>query len=78
MYVEVTFSMDARSSAPHRVGSLLVPQAAQYRPRWFDRDGRSYVTILVRESVVDGMIRRVCRMHPTVRCIAREAVVGTE
>jgi hypothetical protein len=78
MYTEVTFSMDARSSAPHRVGSLLVPQAAQYFPRWVDRDGRSYVTILVRDTVVEDMVRRVCRMHPTVRCIARDAVVTTE
>ena len=78
MYTEVTFSMDARTSAPHRVGSMLVPQAAQYRPRWIDRDGRSYVTIEVHESVVDDMIRKVSRMHPTVRCIAREAVVTTE
>lgn len=74
MYTEVTFSMDARSSAPHRVGSFLVPQAAQYYARWVDKGERSYVTLMVRDSIVDDMIRKVCRMHPTVRCISTDAV----
>ena len=56
MYTEVTFSMDARSSAPHRVGSFLVPQAAQYFASWVDRGDRSYVTLMVRDTVVDDMI----------------------
>ena len=44
MYTDVTFSMDGRSSAPHRVGSSLVPQASHYYARWVDRGNRSYVT----------------------------------
>lgn len=74
MFTEVTFSMDARSSAPHRVGSHLVPQAAQYFARWVDRGDRSYVTLMVRDSVLDDMIAKVCRMHPSVRCISTVAV----
>jgi hypothetical protein len=77
MFTEVTFSMDARSSAPHRVGSFLVPQAAQYFARWVDRGERSYVTLMVRDSVLDDMIAKVCRMHPTVRCIATDEVQQT-
>ncbi len=75
MYTEITFSMDGRSRAPHRVGAMLVPQAAQYFPRWVDRDGRSYVTLMVRTSVADDMIAKVCAMHPSVRCISRDEVV---
>jgi hypothetical protein len=75
MYTEVTFSMDARSSAPHRVGSFLVPQAAQYFARWVDRGDRSYVTLMVRDTVVDDMIAKVCRMHPSVRCISADQVL---
>jgi len=75
MYTEVTFSMDANSSAPHRVGSLLVPQAAQYYARWVDRGDRSYVTLMVRNSVAERMIAKVCAMHPTVRCISRDEVL---
>ena len=75
MYTEVTFSMDGRSSAPNRVGSLLVPQAAQYFTRWIDRGDRSYVTLMVNTAIVEAMVAKVCRMHPSVRCIAREEVV---
>lgn len=74
MYTDVTFSMDGRSSAPNRVGSLLVPQAAQYFTRWVDHEDRSYVTLMVKTSLVDDMVRRVCRMHPSVRCVARDKV----
>ena len=77
MYTDLTFSMDARTSAPNRVGSLLVPQAAMYFARWVDRDDRSYVKLMVRTSVADQMVAKVCRMHPTVRCIARDEVVPT-
>ena len=75
MYTDVTFSMDGQSSAPHRVGSLLVPQAAQYFARWVDRGERSYVTLMVNTSIVDDMVRKVCDMHPSVRCIARDEVL---
>jgi hypothetical protein len=75
MYTDVTFSMDGQSSAPNRVGSLLVPQAAQYFARWVDRGNRSYVTLMVNTAIVDAMVRKVCRMHPSVRCISREEVV---
>jgi hypothetical protein len=75
MYTEITFSMDARSSAPHRVGSILVPQARQYFTRWVDRGDRSYVTLMVRSSIADAMVAKVCRMHPTVRCISRDEVL---
>jgi hypothetical protein len=74
MYTEITFSMDGQSSAPHRVGSLLVPQAAQYFMRWADRDGRSYVTLMVRTTIAEDMIAKVCNMHPSVRCISRDRV----
>jgi hypothetical protein len=77
MYTDVTFSMDGRSSAPHRVGALLVPQAAQYFPRWVDRGDRSYVTLMVKTSIVEDMIDRLCGMHPTVRCISRVDVEPT-
>ena len=77
MYTEITFSMDGNSRAPHRVGSMLVPQAAQYFTRWVDRGGRSYVTLMVRTSIADDMIARVCRMHPSVRCISRERMEPT-
>jgi hypothetical protein len=77
MYTDVTFSMDGQSSAPHRVGSLLVPQAAQYYARWVDRGERSYVTLMVSTSIVDDMVRKVCDMHPSVRCIARDEVLPT-
>ena len=75
MYTDVTFSMDGRSSAPHRVGSLLVPQAAQYFARWVDRGNRSYVTLMVRTSIVEDMVAKVCGMHPSVRCISRNEVL---
>ena len=77
MYTDVTFSMDGRSSAAHRVGSSLVPQASHYFARWVDRDNRSYVTITVRTSLVEDMVVKLCRMHPTVRCISREKVLPT-
>ena len=77
MYTDVTFSMDGHSSAPHRVGSLLVPQAAQYFTRWIDRNDRSYVTLMVKSSLVEDMVAKVCRMHPSVRCISRNEVVPT-
>ncbi len=77
MYTDVTFSMDARSSAPNRVGSLLVPQAAQYFARWIDRGDRSYVTLMVNTAIVEDMVAKVCRMHPSVRCISRNEVVPT-
>lgn len=77
MYTEITFSMDGESSAPHRVGAMLVPQAAQYFPRWVDRGRRSYVTLMVRTSIVEDMIAKVCGMHPSVRCISREPVTPT-
>jgi hypothetical protein len=69
--------MDARSSAPHRVGSLLVPQAAQYFARWVDRGDRSYVTLMVKTSIVENMVDRLCGMHPSVRCISRVDVEPT-
>ncbi|MGH3475029.1 MAG: hypothetical protein ACRDOT_08985 [Aeromicrobium sp.] len=75
MYTDVTFSMDGHSSAPSRVGSLLVPQAAQYYPRWFDRGDRSYVRLMVRTTLVEAMVAKVCSMHPTVRCISRDEVL---
>ena len=75
MYTEITFSMDAHSSAPHRVGSFLVPQARQYFTRWVDRGERSYVTLMVRTSLVEDMIAKVCGMHPSVRCISRDEVL---
>ena len=74
MYTEITFSMDAHSSAPHRVGSFLVPQARQYFTRWVDRGDRSYLTIMVRTSVVEDMVAKMCDMHPSVRCISRDEV----
>jgi hypothetical protein len=77
MYTDVTFSMDGHSSAPDRVGSLLVPQAAHYFARWVDRGDRSYVTLMVKTSVVDAMVHKVCRMHPSVRCISRVEVLPT-
>lgn len=78
MYTEITFSMDARSTAPHHVGSMLVPQARQYFARWVDRGERSYVTLKVRTSVVEDMVAKVCGMHPSVRCISRDAVLPSE
>jgi hypothetical protein len=78
MYTDVTFSMDARSSAPHRLGALLVPQAAQYFARWIDRGDRSYVTLMVKSSIVEDMVDRLCGMHPSVRCISRVEVEPTE
>ena len=77
MYTDLTFSMDARSSAPHRVGALLVPQAAQYLARWVDRGDRSYVTLTVKTSIVEDMVDRVCGMHPSARCISRVEVEPT-
>ncbi len=75
MYTEITFSMDGQSRAPHRVGAVLVPQTARYFPRWVDRDERSYVTLVVRSSIVEDMIAKVCSIHPSVRCISRQQVV---
>lgn len=75
MYTDVTFSMDVHSSAPNRVGSLLVPQAAHYFARWVDRGDRSYVTLMVNSAIVEDMVAKVCGMHPSVRCISREEVV---
>ena len=77
MYTDVTFAMDGQSSAPHRVGSLLVPQASQYYMRWVDRGERSYVTLMVNTAIVDEMVRKVCGMHPSVRCISRDEVLPT-
>ena len=77
MYTDVTFAMDGQSSAPHRVGSLLVPQAAQYYMRWVDRGERSYVTLMVNTAIVEEMVRKVCGMHPSVRCISRDEVLPT-
>lgn len=69
------FSMDGHSSAPLRVGSLLVPQAEQYYIRWIDRGDRAYVTLMVKTSLVEDMVAKVCGMHPTVRCISRNEVL---
>jgi hypothetical protein len=75
MYSEIMFSMDASSSAPHIIGAFLVPQAAQYSMQWVDRDDRAYLTLTVRSTVVEAMVKRVCAMHPSVRCIRRDPVV---
>ena len=64
MYTDVTFSMDGRSSAPNRVGSLLVPQAAQYFARWVDRGNRSYVTLMVNTAIVEDMVARCAACTP--------------
>lgn len=71
MYTEITFSMAGMSSAPAIVGALLVPQSAQYSIRWFDRGDRAYVSLLVPSSVVEQMVAKVCRMHPSMRCVSR-------
>ena len=84
VYTDVMFSMDGHSSAPLRVGSLLVPQAEQYYIRWVDRGDRAYVTLMVKTSLVDphhdislveDMVAKVCGMHPSVRCISRTDVL---
>ena len=77
MYTDVTFSMDLHSSAPDRVGSRLLPQAAQYYARWIDQGNRSYVTLMVRTNITEHMIAKVCAMHPSVRCISRNEVLPT-
>jgi hypothetical protein len=77
MYTELTFSMDGRSSAPHRVGSYSLPQANQYFTRWVDRGSRTYLTLMVRSSIADLMVAKVCRMHPSVRCISRTEMVAS-
>jgi hypothetical protein len=75
MFSEIMFSMDASSSAPHRIGAFLVPQAAQYSAQWVDRGDRAYLTLIVRSSVAEAMVKRVCGLHPSVRCIKRDPVV---
>lgn len=75
MYTEIVFSMNAQSSAPHRVGSILVPQARHYFTRWVERGDRSYLTLMVRSSVAEDMVAWVCAIHPSVRCISRSEVV---
>lgn len=75
VYTDVMFSMDGHSSAPLRVGSLLVPQAEQYYIRWVDRGDRAYVTLMVKTSLVEDMVAKVCGMHPSVRCISRTDVL---
>lgn len=74
MRSEITFSMKTASRAPHRVGAWLVPQAAQYSTRWIDRADRTYVTLVVRSTVAEAMIERVCSLHPSVRCISQSEV----
>jgi hypothetical protein len=74
MHSELTFSMDATSSAPHTIGAWVVPQAAHYSAQWIDRGDRAYLTLLVRSTVVEAMVERVCAMHPSVRCIKRDPV----
>lgn len=74
MHTEITFSMDVTSRAPHIVGASLVPQADQYSTRWVDRGDRAFVTLLVRSSVAEKMVTKVCAMHPSVRCIKRDEV----
>ena len=32
---------------------------------------------MVRTTVVEDMVAKVCRMHPSVRCISREEVLPT-
>ena len=32
------------------------------------------MTLMVRTSVVEDMIAKVCGMHPSVRCISRDEV----
>jgi hypothetical protein len=75
MYSEIMFSMDASSSAPDIIGAILVPQAAQYSVQWAHRGDRAYLTLTVRSTVAEAMVKRVCAMHPTVRCIRRDPVV---
>ena len=77
MYTDLTFSMDGHSSAPNRVGSLLVPQAAHYSARWVHRGDRSYVTLMVNTTIIEDMVAKVCGMHPSVRCIARDEIVAS-
>jgi hypothetical protein len=75
MQSEITFSMDATSSAPHVVGAWVVPQAARYSAQWVDRGDRTYLTLRVESSVVEDMVKKVCAMHRSVRCIRRDPVI---
>lgn len=72
MHTEITFSMDASSRAPHVIGAWLVPRTARYSPRWVDQGDHAFVSLLVTSSVVDAMIKKVCSLHPSVRCVSRE------
>ena len=72
MHTEITFSMDTSSRAPDVMGAWLVPRTARYSPRWFDRGEHTFVALLVTSSVVDELVKKVCSLHPSVRCINRE------
>lgn len=78
MHSELMFSMDASSSAPNIVGSWVVPQAVQYSARWADRGDRTYLTMVVRSTVAEAMVERVCGMHPSVRCLKQEPVRASD
>jgi hypothetical protein len=72
---EVTFAMDATSRAPSVVGSMLVPHAHRYAPRWVERGDRTYVIVTVTPAVAEGLIARLTRLHRSIRCIGQQDVV---
>lgn len=78
MLTEVTFAMDARSRAPSVVGSMLVPHAHRYAPRWVERGDRTYVIVTVTPAVAEGLIRRLPRLHRSVRCIGQQDVIAEQ
>lgn len=74
MRTELLFSMDARTSAPYRVGSYLVPNRDRWDVRWTDRADDAFVSITVDGSVAEAMERKICRIHPTVRCVSTREI----
>jgi hypothetical protein len=75
---EVTFAMDKNSSAPAIVGSMLVPHAHRYSPRWVERGDRTYVIVTVTPAVAVGLIERLTRLHRSIRCIGQQDVVAEQ
>jgi hypothetical protein len=72
---EVTFAMETHSSAPSIVGSMLVPHAHRYAPRWVERGERTYVIVTVTPAVAEGLVARLTRLHRSIRCIGQQDVV---
>jgi hypothetical protein len=64
---ELHFAMDARTSAPSRVGCYLMPSLDRYEVSWLEGEEQAYVALRVPDQHAETLKQRICQLHPTVR-----------